>query len=57
MILPHFSGGFLQLGGHSGVVRHRERLDALGVAAFAQDVVVKGVAPDAAWKEREIGIL
>lgn len=35
------------------MVRHRERLDALGVAAFAQDVVVEGVAPDAAWKDRE----
>lgn len=42
----------LQLGGHSCVVRHGQRLDALGIAAFAQDVIVQGIAADATFSLR-----
>lgn len=40
----------LQLGGHSGVVRHGERLDALGIAAFAQDMIVQRITTDATFR-------
>lgn len=40
----------LQLGGHPGMVRHGQRLNALGVAAFAQNVIVQGIATDATFR-------